>query len=176
VTFGFAVIIIFLALSALFNSFRDPLIILVSVPMSIAGAMIFIYLGFGGVSLNIYTEVGLVTLMGLISKHGILMVEVANEARSTGKTKREAIEYAANIRLRPILMTTSAMVLGVLPLILSSGAGAAARVNMGVVIAAGLAIGTCFTLFVVPAVYMVLAAKRVLVHPQKPVETVGPSV
>jgi multidrug efflux pump len=159
-TFAFAVIIIFLSLSALFNSFRDPLIILVSVPMSIAGAMIFIYLGFGGLSLNIYTEVGLVTLMGLVSKHGILMVEVANEARVAGQSKRAAIEYAANIRLRPILMTTSAMVLGVLPLIVASGAGAAARFNMGVVIAAGLAIGTMFTLFVVPAVYLVLSSAK----------------
>jgi multidrug efflux pump len=160
VSFGLAVIIIFLALSALFNSFRDPLIILVSVPMSIAGALIFIYLGFGGVTLNIYTEVGLVTLMGLVSKHGILMVDVANEAQLAGKTKREAIEYAASIRLRPILMTTAAMVLGVVPLILSTGAGAAARVNMGVVIASGLAIGTTFTLFVVPAVYLVLSTRK----------------
>ena len=160
VTFGLAVVIIFLALAALFNSFRDPFIILISVPMSIAGALIFIYLGFGGVSLNIYTEVGLVTLMGLVSKHGILMTEVANEAQLAGKSKREAIEYAANIRLRPILMTTAAMVLGVLPLILSSGAGAAARVNMGVVIAGGLSIGTLFTLFVVPAVYMVLSSAK----------------
>ncbi|MDR3522367.1 MAG: efflux RND transporter permease subunit [Acidocella sp.] len=161
VTFGFAVIIIFLALAALFNSFRDPLIILVSVPMSIAGALVFIYLGFGGVSLNIYTEVGLVTLMGLVSKHGILMVEVANEARYAGMAKRAAIEHAANIRLRPILMTTAAMVLGVLPLVLASGAGAAARVNMGVVIAGGLSIGTMFTLFVVPAVYMVLSGPKI---------------
>jgi multidrug efflux pump len=159
-TFGFAVIIIYLALSALFNSFRDPLIILVSVPMSIAGALIFIYLGFGGVSLNIYTEVGLVTLMGLVSKHGILLVDVANTAQLNGKSKREAIEYSASIRLRPILMTTAAMVLGVVPLILSTGAGAAARINMGVVIAGGLAIGTIFTLFVVPAVYMVLSARK----------------
>jgi multidrug efflux pump len=160
ITFGFALIIIFLALSALFNSFRDPLIILVSVPMSIAGALIFIYLGFGNVSLNIYTEVGLVTLMGLISKHGILMTEVANNAQLAGKTKLEAIVYAAGIRFRPILMTTSAMVLGVFPLILSTGAGAAARVNMGVVIASGLAIGTMFTLFVVPAVYLVLSTTK----------------
>ena len=158
--FGFAVVIIFLALSALFNSFRDPLIILISVPMSIAGALIFIYLGFGGVSLNIYTEVGLVTLMGLVSKHGILMTEVANTAQLEGKSKREAIEYAAGLRLRPILMTTAAMVLGVAPLIISTGAGAAARVNMGVVIASGLAIGTMFTLFVVPAVYLVLSEKK----------------
>jgi multidrug efflux pump len=164
VTFGFGVIIIFLSLAALFNSLRDPLIILVSVPMSIAGAMIFIYLGFGGLSLNIYTEVGLVTLMGLVSKHGILMVEVANEARMNGMAKRAAIEYAANIRLRPILMTTAAMVLGVVPLILASGAGAASRVNMGVVIASGLAIGTCFTLFVVPAVYMVLSGTKQAVN------------
>jgi multidrug efflux pump len=161
-TFLFAVIIIFLALSALFNSFRDPLIILVSVPMSIAGALIFIYLGFGSLTLNIYTEVGLVTLMGLVSKHGILMVEVANEAQFDGKSKREAIEYAAGIRLRPILMTTAAMVLGVAPLILATGAGAAARFNMGVVIAGGLSIGTMFTLFVVPAVYMVLSSVK---HP-----------
>ncbi len=160
VSFGLAVIIIFLALSALFNSFRDPLIILVSVPMSIAGALIFIYLGFGGVSLNIYTEVGLVTLMGLVSKHGILMVDMANEAQRNGKTKREAIEHAASIRLRPILMTTAAMVLGVMPLIISTGAGAAARVNMGVVIASGLAIGTVFTLIVVPAVYLVLSTRK----------------
>jgi multidrug efflux pump len=160
ITFGFGVIIIFLALAALFNSLRDPFIILVSVPLSIAGAMIFIYLGFGGLSLNIYTEVGLVTLMGLVSKHGILITEVANEARMGGMTKRQAIEYAANIRLRPILMTTAAMVLGVIPLILATGAGAASRVNMGVVIASGLAIGTCFTLFVVPAVYMVLSESR----------------
>ena len=159
-TFAFAVIIIFLALSALFNSFRDPLIILVSVPMSIAGALIFIYLGFGGLTLNIYTEVGLITLMGLVSKHGILMVEVANEAQSAGMDKRAAIEHAANIRLRPILMTTAAMVLGVLPLIIATGAGAASRFNMGVVIAGGLSIGTMFTLFVVPAVYLLLSTVK----------------
>ncbi len=164
-TFGFAIVIIFLALSALFNSFRDPLIILVSVPMSIAGALIFIYLGFGGVSLNIYTEVGLVTLMGLVSKHGILMVDMANEAQLQGMTKREAIEHAAGIRLRPILMTTAAMVLGVVPLIISAGAGAAARINMGVVIASGLAIGTAFTLFVVPAVYLVLSTRKIRLEP-----------
>jgi multidrug efflux pump len=167
ITFAFAVIIIFLALSALFNSFRDPLIILVSVPMSIAGALIFIYLGFGKLTLNIYTEVGLTTLMGLVSKHGILIVEVANEARLAGKSKREAIEYAASIRLRPILMTTAAMVLGVLPLIFASGAGAAARFNMGMVIASGLSIGTMFTLFVVPAVYLVLSGvKRPITAPR----------
>jgi multidrug efflux pump len=157
VTFGFALIIIFLSLAALFESFRDPIIILVSVPMSIAGALLFIYLGVGGADLNIYTEVGLVTLMGLISKHGILIVEFANNLQTEGKAKREAIEEAAGIRLRPILMTTAAMVLGVVPLITASGAGAVSRFNMGLVIASGLAIGTLFTLFVVPAVYLLIA-------------------
>jgi multidrug efflux pump len=157
-TFGFALIIIFLSLAALFESFRDPVIILVSVPMSIAGALIFVSLGFGGMSLNIYTEVGLVTLMGLISKHGILITQFANDLQKGGRTKREAIEQAAGIRLRPILMTTAAMVLGVAPLMTASGAGAVSRFQMGVVIASGLSIGTLFTLFVVPAVYLVFAA------------------
>src|SRR5690606_29791088 len=130
-TFAFALVIIFLALAAQFESFRDPFIILVSVPMSIAGALAFIMLGIGGATLNIYTQVGLVTLMGLISKHGILIVEFANALQRAGKSKREAIEEAAGIRLRPILMTTAAMVLGVVPLILASGAGAVSRFNMG---------------------------------------------
>ncbi|WP_377297054.1 efflux RND transporter permease subunit [Rhizobium sp. SGZ-381] len=156
-TFAFALIIIFLSLAALFNSFRDPIVILVSVPMSLAGALIFISLGLGGASINIYTQVGLVTLMGLVSKHGILMVEVANEHRNAGKSKRQAIVEAAEIRLRPILMTTAAMVLGVIPLITASGAGAASRFNMGLVIASGLSIGTLFTLFVVPAAYVLIA-------------------
>jgi multidrug efflux pump len=157
-TFGFALIVIFLSLAALFESFRDPVIILVSVPMSIAGALIFVSLGFGGMSLNIYTEVGLVTLMGLISKHGILIVQFANDLQAKGRSKREAIEQAAGIRLRPILMTTAAMVLGVVPLITATGAGAVSRFQMGIVIASGLSIGTLFTLFVVPAVYLLLAA------------------
>jgi multidrug efflux pump len=157
-TFGFALIIIFLALAALFESFRDPVIILVSVPMSIAGALIFVSLGFGGMSLNIYTEVGLVTLMGLISKHGILIVQFANESQRAGMGKAQAIEHAAGVRLRPILMTTAAMVLGVIPLVIASGAGAAGRFAMGLVISTGLSIGTLFTLFVVPAFYMLLAA------------------
>ncbi len=159
-TITFAAIIVFLALAALFESFRDPIIILVSVPMSIAGALFFIALGplIGGVSLNIYTEVGLVTLMGLISKHGILIVEFANDLQLKGRSKRDAIEAAASIRLRPILMTTAAMVLGVVPLLTASGAGAVSRFEMGLVIASGLTIGTLFTLFVVPGVYLMLAA------------------
>ncbi|HEX5124169.1 MAG TPA: efflux RND transporter permease subunit, partial [Rhodanobacteraceae bacterium] len=154
-TFGFALIIAFLALAAQFNSLRDPIVILVSVPMALFGALIFVNLF---ASLNIYTKVGLVTLMGLISKHGILIVQFANESQRAGMTKREAIEHAAGVRLRPILMTTAAMVLGVVPLVIASGAGAAGRFNMGLVIAAGLSIGTLFTLFVVPAFYLLLAA------------------
>jgi multidrug efflux pump len=157
-TFGFAVIVVFLTLAALFESFRDPLVILISVPMSIAGALIFIAIGVGGASLNIYTEVGLVTLMGLISKHGILIVEVANKEQETGKSKRAAILAATSARLRPILMTTAAMVLGVVPLVFASGAGAASRFAIGLVISTGLAIGTLFTLFVVPGVYMLIGA------------------
>ncbi|KTD31447.1 MULTISPECIES: efflux RND transporter permease subunit [Legionella] len=157
-TFFFALLIIFLALAALFESFRDPLIVLISVPMSVCGAMIFVSLGIGHATLNIYSEVGLVTLIGLISKHGILIVEFANELQINGKKKREAIQQAAAIRLRPILMTTAAMVLGVIPLILATGAGAESRFNIGLVIATGISIGTLFTLFVVPAMYLMLAA------------------
>jgi multidrug efflux pump len=160
ITFFFALIIIFLALAALFESFRDPLTVLISVPMSICGAMIFVSLGIGGATLNIYTEVGLVTLIGLISKHGILIVQFANDLQKEGKNKREAVEMAASIRLRPILMTTTAMVLGVLPLIFASGAGAVSRFSIGLVIASGISIGTLFTLFVVPAMYMFLAEKH----------------
>ena len=159
-TFALAVIITYLALAALFESFRDPLIILVSVPMSVAGALLFVWLGVGGASLNLFTEVGLVTLMGLISKHGILIVEVAREGQMSGLSKRAAIERACALRLRPILMTTVAMVLGVMPLVLATGAGAASRFVMGLVVASGLSIGTLFTLFVLPAVYMLLAGER----------------
>ncbi len=157
VTFFFALILIFLALAALFESFRDPLIILISVPMSICGAMIFVSLGIKGATLNIYSEVGLVTLIGLISKHGILIVQFANDLQEQGQKKLDAIRSAAVIRLRPILMTTAAMVLGVVPLIIATGAGAASRFNIGLVIATGISIGTLFTLFIVPAMYLLLA-------------------
>jgi len=110
--------------AALYESFRDPLVILISVPLSIVGALIFVAIGVGGATLNIYTQVGLVTLIGLISKHGILIVEVANEEQKSGKSKRAAIVKAASVRLRPIWMTTAAMVLGVIPLVLARGAGA----------------------------------------------------
>jgi multidrug efflux pump len=156
VTLLFALIIVYLALAAQFESFRDPTVILVSVPMALFGALLFINLG--AASLNIYTQVGLVTLLGLISKHGILIVQFANELQRSGRSKLEAIEEAAAVRLRPILMTTAAMVLGVVPLVIASGAGAAGRRAMGIVLFTGLSIGTMFTLFIVPAVYVMLGA------------------
>ncbi len=157
--FFIAMLIIYLVLAAQFESFRDPLIMLVSVPMSIAGALLFLWLGFA--SINIYTQIGLITLIGLISKHGILIVQFANQIqRDEGLGSRAAVEKAAGIRLRPILMTTAAMVLGVVPLLLASGAGAAARFDIGLVIASGMSIGTLFTLFIVPAMYTLMAQRR----------------
>ena len=156
VAFVFGAIIIFLVLAAQFESFRDPFIILLgSVPMTLVGALVFLFLG--AASINIYTEVGLITLVGLISKHGILIVQFANRLQEDGMSKRAAIDHAAGVRLRPILMTTAAMVFGVVPLIVATGAGAASRFNMGIVIATGMSVGTLFTLFVVPAVYMLIA-------------------
>ncbi len=156
VTFVFALIIIFLVLAAQFESLRDPLVILISVPMAISGALIPLF--FGLATINIYTQVGLVTLVGLISKHGILMVEFANEMQvNEGVDRRTAIEHAARVRLRPILMTTAAMVAGLLPLLTASGAGAASRFSIGIVVVAGMSIGTLFTLFVLPAVYTWIA-------------------
>ena len=156
VTMFFAILIVFLVLAAQFESFRDPIVILVSVPLALFGALIFINLGF--TTLNVYTQVGLVTLMGLISKHGILIVEFANELQAAGRSKIDAIIEASSVRLRPILMTTAAMVLGVVPLVIASGAGAAGRQSMGIVIFTGLSIGTLFTLFVVPAMYLFIGA------------------
>ena len=155
-TFFMSLLVIYLVLAAQFESWRDPLIILVSVPMSIAGALAFLMLG--AASVNIYTQVGLITLIGLIAKNGILIVEFANQLQiRDGLAKREAVERAAAIRLRPILMTTVAMIVAMVPLLTASGPGAVSRFDIGLVIATGLGIGTLFTLFVVPAVYLVLA-------------------
>ena len=156
VTFVFALVIIFLVLAAQFESLRDPLVILMSVPMSICGALLPLFLGVA--TLNIYTQIGLVTLIGLISKHGILMVSFANELQRTqGLDRLAAISEAAKVRLRPILMTTAAMVVGLVPLLVASGAGAASRFSIGLVIVAGMSIGTLFTLFVLPTVYSYIA-------------------
>lgn len=155
--FFLAIIIIFLVLSAQYESFRDPLIVLISVPMSICGALI--PLNLGAASINIYTQVGLITLIGLISKHGILIVDFANQLqREKNLDRRAAVEEAAAIRLRPILMTTAAMVFGVFPLLIAAGAGAVSRFDIGLVISTGLLIGTGFTLFVVPTLYSYIAA------------------
>jgi len=159
VTFAFALIVIYLVLAAQYESFRDPLIILIALPTSIFGALLPLTAGLGTV--NIYTQIGLVTLIGLISKHGILMVDYANHLQaSAGLGRREAIEQAAAIRLRPILMTTAAMVIAMVPLIFASGAGAASRFAIGVVIAAGMTVGTLFTLFVTPAMYTYIAREH----------------
>lgn len=154
--FLFALIIIYLVLSAQFESFRDPLIVLISVPMSLCGALAPIYMGVS--TLNIYTEIGLVTLIGLISKHGILMVEFANQLQAHENLSiKDAIHKSATIRLRPILMTTASMIFGVVPLIFATGAGAVSHFDIGLVIAMGMFVGTCFTLFVVPIMYSYLA-------------------
>ncbi|MES1207515.1 MAG: efflux RND transporter permease subunit [Pseudomonadota bacterium] len=168
---GLAIVLIFLVLAAQFNSFRDPLVVLAgSVPLAMFGAMIFTFLKFAGppgmtfaltdgwtTTLNIYSQVGLVTLVGLIAKNGILVVEFANHQQESGLSKVAAVQAAAETRLRPILMTTIATVAGHFPLTLVSGPGAAARNSIGVVLVGGMAIGTIFTLFVVPSVYVLIA-------------------
>ncbi|MGD9601392.1 MAG: efflux RND transporter permease subunit [Gammaproteobacteria bacterium] len=165
VTLVLAAVVIYLVLAAQFESWRDPLIIMMSVPMSIAGALAFIFLGFA--TINIYTQVGLVTLVGLIAKNGILIVEFANQLqRERGLSRREAIEEGAMIRLRPILMTTVSMIVAMVPLLTAFGPGAVSRFHIGLVIAAGLGIGTLFTLFVVPAFYLLLARR----HQPEPVD------
>ena len=155
-TFLLSAILIYLVLAAQFESFRDPFIILAgSVPLALAGALMFSFLGF--TTLNIYSEVGLITLVGLIAKNGILIVEFANHLQETGLTKLEAIIGAANTRLRPILMTTAATVFGHFPLVLARGPGAGARNSIGIMLVSGMIIGTVFTLFVVPSIYMLVA-------------------
>ncbi|MGR5520388.1 efflux RND transporter permease subunit [Vibrio sp. PNB22_4_2] len=162
-TFALALAIIFLVLASQFESVRDPLVIMITVPLAISGALIA--LGWthisGETSLNIYSQVGLITLVGLITKHGILMCEVAREEQMfKGASKHDAILEAATIRLRPILMTTSAMIAGLIPLLFATGAGAASRYNIGLVIVAGLAVGTLFTLFVLPVMYTYIASEH----------------
>jgi len=158
-TFIFALIVIYLVLAAQYESFRDPFIILIALPTAMFGALLPLNIGgfLGATSINIYTQIGLVTLIGLISKHGILMVDFANNLQAEGLSRREAIERAAGVRLRPILMTTAAMVMGMVPLLIAAGAGAASRFDIGLVIAAGMTIGTMFTLFVTPAIYTLIA-------------------
>src|SRR6516162_5292934 len=155
-TFLLSGILIYLVLAAQFESFRDPFIILAgSVPLAISGARVFSFLGF--TTLNIYSQVGLITLVGLIAKNGILIVEFANHLQETGLSKLQAIIGAATTRLRPILMTTAATVFGHFPLVLAKGPGAGARNSIGIMLVSGMIIGTAFTLFVVPSIYMLVA-------------------
>ncbi|MCW9717644.1 multidrug efflux RND transporter permease subunit AcrB [Avibacterium sp. 21-599] len=165
VTFALAVIIIFLVLAIQFESIRDPLVIMISVPLAVSGALfalnLFGFFGIAGTTLNIYSQVGLITLVGLITKHGILMCEVAKEEQLYHhKNRREAIMAAATVRLRPILMTTAAMIAGLIPLLYATGAGAVSRFSIGIVIVAGLAIGTLFTLFILPVIYTYIASEH----------------
>jgi len=158
-TFLLSAILIYLVLAAQFESFRDPFIILVgSVPLAISGALLFSFLGF--TTLNIYSQVGLITLVGLVSKNGILIVQFANQLQEAGKQKLEAIIEAAGTRLRPILMTTAATVVGHFPLVLASGPGAGARNSIGIMLVSGMIVGTLFTLLVVPSIYMLVARTR----------------
>ena len=165
VTFVLAVVIIFLVLAIQFESIRDPMVIMISVPLAISGALLalnaFGFVGKAGATLNIYSQVGLITLVGLITKHGILMCEVAKEEQlNHGKNRIEAITEAAKVRLRPILMTTAAMIAGLVPLLYATGAGAVSRFSMGIVIVSGLAVGTLFTLFVLPVIYSYVASEH----------------
>src|SRR5690554_3971957 len=156
VTFFLSLLVIYLVLAAQFESWRDPFIILVSVPMSVAGAMAFIVLGFA--SMNIYTQVGLITLIGVVSKNSILIVEFANLLqKDRGLSKTEAVIEAAAIRLRPIIMTSLALIFAMVPLLVAVGPGAESRFAIGLTISAGLGIGTLFTVFVLPAFYILLA-------------------
>jgi multidrug efflux pump len=166
--FATSVVFIYLVLSAQFNSFRDPFIVLISVPLSIFGALVPLALGFA--TLNIYTQVGLLTLIGLISKHGILIVDFANRQLLAGADRRSAVLEAAGLRLRPILMTTFATVLGVVPLLMAFGAGANSRFAIGLMIAAGMLVGTLFTLFVLPAFYLLLGTDRAAARPGEAAE------
>ena len=158
--FAMSLVFIYLVLSAQFNSFRDPFIVLISVPLSLFGALVPLALGFA--TLNIYTQVGLLTLIGLISKHGILIVDFANHQLQQGLARKEAVLKAAGLRLRPILMTTFATVLGVVPLLIAVGAGANSRFAIGLMIAAGMLVGTLFTLFVLPTFYLVVGRQKTL--------------
>jgi multidrug efflux pump len=157
--FLLSALLIYLVLAAQFESFRDPFIILAgSVPLALSGALLFSFLQF--TTLNIYSQVGLITLVGLVSKNGILIVQFANHLQETGKDKLAAIIEAAGTRLRPILMTTAATVFGHLPLVFATGPGAGARNSIGIMLVSGMIIGTVFTLFVVPSIYMLLARKH----------------
>ncbi|HEV8658088.1 MAG TPA: efflux RND transporter permease subunit [Thermoanaerobaculia bacterium] len=174
--FLLSAIMIYLVLAAQFESFRDPFIILAgSVPLALSGSLLFSFLGF--TSINIYSQVGLITLVGLVSRNGILIVQFANHLQETGKDKLHAVIEAAGTRLRPILMTTAATVMGHLPLVFARGPGAGARNSIGIMLVTGMIIGTCFTLFVVPSIYVLVARthKRVVAPEEAPIGELEPA-
>ena len=174
-TFVLSAVLIYLVLAAQFESFRDPFIVLAgSVPLAMSGALLFSFLN--ATTLNIYSQVGLITLVGLVSKNGILIVQFANQLREAGVAKLEAVIEAASTRLRPILMTTAATVVGHFPLVLATGPGAGARNSIGIMLVSGMIIGTAFTLFVVPSIYMLVARNRVAVAAATPVSSRGTDV
>jgi multidrug efflux pump len=158
VTFALALAFIYLVLAAQFESFVDPFVIMLTVPLSMTGALAL--LQWTGGTMNVYSQIGLITLVGLITKHGILIVEFSNQLRDEGREMVAAVVEAASLRLRPILMTTGAMVLGAVPLAFATGAGAESRVQIGMVIVGGMTLGTVLTLFVVPTVYTLVARRR----------------
>jgi multidrug efflux pump len=161
-TFLLSAILIYLVLAAQFESFRDPFIVLAgSVPLAVSGALLFSFLGL--TTINIYSQVGLITLVGLVSKNGILIVQFANHLQETGMNKIASVIEAASTRLRPILMTTAATVVGHFPLVLATGPGAGARNSIGIMLVSGMVVGTVFTLFVVPSIYVLVARARVRV-------------
>jgi multidrug efflux pump len=174
-TFLLSAVLIYLVLAAQFESFRDPFIVLAgSVPLAVSGALLFSFLNL--TTLNIYSQVGLITLVGLVSKNGILIVQFANQLRETGVAKLESVIEAASTRLRPILMTTAATVVGHFPLVLATGPGAGARNSIGIMLVSGMIIGTAFTLFVVPSIYMLVARNRVAVAAAAPARSRGTDV
>src|SRR5262245_26757778 len=176
VTLGFAVVLIYLVLAAQFHSFRDPLIVLLgSVPLAISGALVTSFLDL--TTINIYSQVGLITLVGLIAKNGILIVELANRLQEEGHSKLDALREASITRLRPVLMTTAATIFGHFPLVLVSGPGSAARNSIGTILVTGMAVGTLFTLFVVPVFYSLIARDHSVVAAERePAEALVPAL
>jgi multidrug efflux pump len=173
VTLGFAVVLIYLVLAAQFRSFRDPLIVLLgSVPLAISGALIFSFMDL--TTINIYSQVGLITLVGLIAKNGILIVEFANTLQERGLSKLDALREASLTRFRPVLMTSAATVFGHFPLVLVTGPGAEARNSIGIILVAGMVVGSVFTLFVVPVFYSLIAARHQPHTESESVETAHP--
>jgi multidrug efflux pump len=155
--FGLALVLIFLVLAAQFESFKDPIIVMMTVPLALTGALIFMW--YFNITMNIFSQIGIIMLIGLVTKNGILIVEFANQGKERGMTKLEAIRYASSARFRPILMTSLATIFGILPLALGLGDGAQSRVAMGVAVVGGMTLSTFLTLYVVPAIFLIVSTE-----------------